>query len=286
MQKFFDSRLMLVASMTIFGTLGLFVRNISVSSGELALYRAVLAALLLTGFFVLSKQHIPLSKVKKEIPLLLVSGVAMGINWILLFQAYKYTTVSAATLSYYFAPVIVTVVCPFLFREKLTVKQIICFIMSTVGLVLIIGIGDVHGDSNIIGILFGLGAAVFYATVILLNKFIKKVEGIHRTFLQFIAAIITLTPYVLCTSGITLGSLNNIGWINLLIVGLVHTGITYCMYFSSLKELPGQKVAILSYIDPLVAVLISVTILGETMTMSQVIGGMLILGFTLWNELK
>lgn len=272
MQKFFDPRLMLIASMTIFGTLGLFVRNISVSSGELALYRAVLAALLLTGFFVLSKQHIPLSKVKKEIPLLLASGVAMGINWILLFQAYKYTTVSAATLSYYFAPVIVTVVCPFLFREKLTVKQIICFIMSTVGLVLIIGIGDVHGDSNIIGILFGLGAAVFYATVILLNKFIKKVEGIHRTFLQFIAAIITLTPYVLCTSGITLGSLNNIGWINLLIVGLVHTGITYCMYFSSLKELPGQKVAILSYIDPLVAVLISVTVLGETMTMSQVIG--------------
>ncbi len=286
MQKFFDPRLMLVASMTIFGTLGLFVRNISVSSGELALYRAVLAALLLTGFFLLSKQHIPLSKVKKEIPLLLASGVAMGINWILLFQAYKYTTVSAATLSYYFAPVIVTVVCPFLFREKLTVKQIICFIMSTVGLVLIIGIGDVHGDSNIIGILFGLGAAVFYATVILLNKFIKKVEGIHRTFLQFIAAIITLTPYVLFTSGITLGSLNNIGWINLLIVGLVHTGITYCMYFSSLKELPGQKVAILSYIDPLVAVLISVTVLGETMTMSQVIGGMLILGFTLWNELK
>lgn len=286
MQKFFDPRLMLVASMTIFGTLGLFVRNISVSSGELALYRAVLAALLLTGFFVLSKQHIPLSKVKKEIPLLLASGVAMGINWILLFQAYKYTTVSAATLSYYFAPVIVTVVCPFLFREKLTMKQIICFIMSTVGLVLIIGIGDVHGDSNIIGILFGLGAAVFYATVILLNKFIKKVEGIHRTFLQFIAAIITLTPYVLCTSGITLGSLNNIGWVNLLIVGLVHTGITYCMYFSSLKELPGQKVAILSYIDPLVAVLISVTVLGETMTMPQVIGGMLILGFTLWNELK
>lgn len=286
MQKFFGPRLMLVASMTIFGTLGLFVRNISVASGELALYRAVLAALLLTVFFVLSKQHIPLSKVKKEIPLLLASGVAMGINWILLFQAYKYTTVSAATLSYYFAPVIVTVVCPFLFREKLTMKQIICFIMSTVGLVLIIGIGDVHGDRNIIGILFGLGAAVFYATVILLNKFIKKVEGIHRTFLQFIAAIITLTPYVLFTSGITLGSLNNIGWINLLIVGLVHTGITYCMYFSSLKELPGQKVAILSYIDPLVAVLISVTVLGETMTMSQVIGGMLILGFTLWNELK
>lgn len=285
MQKYFDPRLMLITSMTIFGTLGLFVRNIAVSSGELALYRAVLAALLLTAFFLFSKQTIPLAKVKKEVPLLLASGVAMGINWILLFQAYKYTTVSAATLSYYFAPVIVTVVCPFLFREKLTLRQIICFIMSTIGLVLIIGIGDIDGGSNVIGILFGLGAAVFYATVILLNKFIRNVEGIHRTFLQFISAIITLTPYVFWTSGITLGSLNSIGWINLLIVGLIHTGITYCLYFSSLKELPGQKVAILSYIDPLVAVLISVTVLGETMTVSQVIGGVLILGFTLWNEL-
>lgn len=286
MKKYLDPRLMLAASMTIFGTLGLFVRNISVTSGELALYRAVLAALLLTVFFIISKQPLPLPQLKKEIPLLLASGVAMGINWILLFQAYKYTTVSAATLSYYFAPVIVTIVCPFLFKEKLTSRQIICFIMSTIGLVLIIGIGEMRGGSNIIGIFFGLGAAVFYAAVILLNKFIKNVEGIHRTFLQFIAAIITLMPYVLWTSGITLGSLNSIGWINLLIVGLVHTGITYCMYFSSLKELPGQKVAILSYIDPLVAVLISVAVLGETMTISQVIGGVLILGFTLWNELK
>lgn len=279
-------RFMMVAAMAIFGTLGPFVRNIAVSSGELALYRAILAALLITGFLFLTKQKIPFATIKKEIPLLLASGMAMGINWILLFQAYKYTTVSLATLSYYFAPVIVTLVCPILFRERLTIKQIICFIMSTLGLILIIGIGDVGGGNNLLGIMFGLGAAVFYATVILLNKFIKNVEGIPRTFLQFIAAIIILFPYVFSTSGITLGNLDNIGWINLLIVGLFHTGITYCMYFSSLKELPGQKAAILSYIDPLVAVLISVVVLGEAMTFWQVIGGMLILGFTLWNEIS
>ena len=276
---------MLITSMTIFGTLGLFVRNIPVSSGELALYRAVLAALLIAVFLLLTKQRIPFSRIKKEVPLLLASGIAMGINWILLFEAYKYTTVSVATLSYYFAPVIVTIVCPVLFQEKLTGKQILRFVMSTVGLVLITGIGEVGSGSDFVGILFGLGAAVFYATVILLNKFIKNVEGIHRTFLQFLAAIVILVPYVILTSGVTLGSLDGIGWINLLIVGLVHTGVTYCLYFSSLKELPGQKAAILSYIDPLVAVLISVTVLGEAMTLWQVIGGMLILGFTLWNEI-
>ncbi len=286
MNKIMTPRMMLIASMAIFGTLGPFVRNISVSSGELALYRAIMATGLVGVFLLITKQKIPFDKIKKEVPLLLASGVAMGINWILLFEAYKHTTISVATLSYYFAPVIVTVVCPILFKEKLTGKQIVCFIMSTLGIVMITGIGDMGGGNNIIGILFGLGAAVFYATVILLNKFIKNVEGLHRTFMQFIAAVVTLIPYVMLTSGVTLGGMDSVGWINLLIVGLVHTGITYCMYFSSLKELPGQKVAILSYIDPLVAVVISVTILGETMTLWQVIGGLLILGFTFWNEIS
>lgn len=286
MKKIKNPRFMLIVSMTIFGTLGIFVRNIPVSSGELALYRAILAALLIAGYLAATKQRIPFAKIKKEIPLLLLSGIAMGINWILLFEAYKYTTVSLATLSYYFAPVIVTVVCPVLFHEKLTGKQILCFIMSTIGLIMITGIGDVGSGSDFVGILFGLGAAVFYATVILLNKFIKNVEGIPRTFLQFLSAIVILIPYVILSDGVTLGRMNAVGWINLLIVGFIHTGVTYCMYFSSLKELPGQKAAILSYIDPLVAVLISVTVLGEKMTFWQIVGGILILGFTFWNEVS
>ncbi|WP_432628481.1 DMT family transporter [Brotaphodocola sp.] len=281
-----NPRLMLIVSMTIFGTLGIFVRKIPVSSGELALYRAILAALLIAGYLAVTKQRIPFERIKKEIPLLLLSGVAMGVNWILLFEAYKYTPVSLATLSYYFAPVIVTVVCPVLFHEKLTGKQILCFVMSTAGLIMITGIGEIGGGSDFVGILFGLGAAVFYATVILLNKFIKNVEGIPRTFLQFLSAIVILIPYVALSGGVTLGKMNVTGWSNLLIVGLIHTGVTYCMYFSSLKELPGQKAAILSYIDPLVAVLISVTILGEKMTFWQVVGGVLILGFTFWNEVS
>ena len=145
--------------------------------------------------------------------------------------------------------------------------------------------GDLSGGgSDLTGIAFGLGAAVFYAAVILLNKFIKNVEGIHRTFLQFLAAIVVLLPYVLLTGGFHLGSLDGLGWGCLLVVGLVHTGVTYCLYFSSLKELPGQKAAILSYLDPLVAVLVSVLVLGEQMTALQAVGGLLILGFTLWNE--
>lgn len=281
-----NAKIMLIISMVIFGTLGIFTRNIAISSGELALYRAILAAVLIFVYLIVTKQKTDFRSIKKELLLLLLSGTAMGINWILLFEAYKYTTISAATLSYYFAPVIVIVACPILFKEKLSGRQMICFLMSALGLVLITGIGDLRNDNDFIGILLGLGAALFYAAVILLNKFIKNVEGIYRTFLQFISAIVILIPYVKMTSGVTLGNLNFTGWVNLLIVGFIHTGITYCMYFSSLKELPGQKAAILSYIDPLVAVLISVAILGETMTIWQAIGGVFILGFTLWNEIS
>jgi RarD protein len=246
----------------------------------------VLAALLIGLYLLATKQRIPFADIKKELPLLLFSGIAMAFNWILLFQAYKYTTVSVATLSYYFAPVIVTAVCPILFRERLAAKQIVCFLMSTLGIVLITGTVSMGGSgTDLIGILFGLGAAVFYASVVLLNKFIRRVGGIQRTFLQFLAAILVLLPYVLLQGDLQVGALNTTGWILLAVVGLFHTGVTYCLYFSSLRELPGQKAAILSYIDPLLAVLLSVLVLHEPMSLPQIAGGILILGFTLLNEL-
>ena len=269
-------------SMAVFGTIAPFVRRISVSSGELALYRAILGAALI-GVYLLIRRKNPFSaKLRREILLLLLSGGAMGINWILLFEAYRYTTVSTATLCYYFAPVIVTLLSPILFREALTPRQILCFAMATLGLVLITG---VEGRGNLTGILFGLGAAAFYAAVVLLNKYIRHTAGIQRTFLQFLAAIVILIPYVAATGGVTLSRLNSIGWVCLLVVGIFHTGITYCLYFSSLKAIPGQSAAILSYIDPLVAVLISVTVLHEPLSWQQALGGTLILGFTLWNLL-
>lgn len=275
-----------ILSMAVFGTLAPFVRHIAVSSGELALYRAVMGAALIGVYLLIKRQNPFHAKMRREIFWLLLSGAAMGVNWILLFEAYRYTTVSTATLCYYFAPVMVTALSPLLFREKLTRRQILCFFMATLGLALITGFESTgNGGGNLLGILFGLGAAVFYAAVILLNKYIRNTAGIQRTFLQFLAAIVTLIPYVAATGGVTLSRLDGTGWLCLLSVGIVHTGITYCLYFSSLKELPGQRAAILSYIDPLVAVLVSVTILKEPLTWQQALGGTLILGFTLWSIL-
>lgn len=281
------SKLNIILAMIVFGTIGLFVKNINLASSEVALFRAIIATIVILLYKVIRGEMLNFKKIKKDIPLLFISGVAMGGNWILLFEAYNYTTISMATLSYYFAPVIVMIVCPIIFKEKLTLKQLICFFMSTIGLIMIIGVGSLNsGSSNIIGIIFGLAAAILYATVIILNKFIKKVTGIDRTLIQFIAAIIVLIPYILLTTGINIGNLDNKGLISLITLGVIHTGIAYCLYFESLKNLKGQEAAILSYIDPLVAVVLSVTILGEGISYIQIIGGIMILGFTLLNEIK
>ncbi|MBO5955513.1 MAG: EamA family transporter [Clostridia bacterium] len=286
MRSSIKPRLMIALSMVIFGTIAIFVRNIPLTSAQLSLSRAVIAAVLIGAYLLVGGKKIPFRSLGRQLPALLVSGAALGINWILLFEAYKYTTVSVATLSYYFAPVIIILACPLLFKEKMGVKQWLCFVMSTLGIVLITGLGDISGgSSHIKGIAFGLAAACFYAFVVIINKFIKGVDGIQRTFLQFVAAAIVLAPYVLLTEGFSLATMDAKGFVLLGVVGLVHTGVCYCLYFSALKDVKGQEAAILSYADPLVAVLASVFVLGEAISLPQIIGGALILDFTLWNEL-
>ena len=169
-------------------------------------------------------------------------------------------------------------------KEKLSKKEIICFSLATLGVVLVIGTVNTSGNgTDLKGIIFGLGAACLYATVIIINKYIKKVEGIHRTFFQFLSAIMVLLPYVLLTDGINIGALDKNGWICLLILGIVHTGISYCLYFSSMRKMKGQEVAVLSYIDPFVALIISVSI--EAPTIYQIIGAIMIIGFSIINEI-
>lgn len=278
------ARLAMIVSASVFGTLGPFVRRIEVASAELALYRAVLAAVFLLLFFLVRRKRLRLREIRKSLWLLL-SGAAMGFDWMLLFESYKYTSISLATLSYYIAPVIVTALCPLLFHEKMTRTQVLCFLMSTLGVALIIGSGGLQGGgSDLRGIVCALGAAVFYAAVILLNKYIHGVTGLERTFVQLLAAVVVLAPYVGLTSGFHPEVLSATGWVNLLIVGFVHTGVTYCIYFSAIRTLPGQESSLLSYLDPIVSVLISVLLLGEPLAPIQIAGMVLFLGFAIANE--
>ena len=281
------SKLMNLSAMLIFGTIAIFVRNIELTSKEIAVLRGVIGSIFLLGVMLFSKEKTSFSAIKKNLPILVLSGLGVGANWIFLFEAYKYTTVSIATLSYYCAPIFVTIMAPIILKEKISLIKFLCVCTAMIGMLCIVGtnkgsIGE--GYNHFLGIIYGLTAAVGYASVILMNKFIKGLKGVETTVTQLVFASILLLPYVMVTSGFDFSKMTGISWGYMIFLGIVHTGFAYALYFSSLKELKGQTIAVLSYIDPITAVLISALFLGEQFTMFQIIGGVLILGSTFISE--
>lgn len=221
----------------------------------------------------------------KDKLLLMITGMGIGLNWVLLFMAYDYTSVAAATLANYFAPVIVMIICPLLFKEKARIFQYICFFMATFGLILVISGGGMENSGNIKGIVCGLLAACFYAAAVLMNKFIKVGNDLERTIWQFFGAVLILSIMMIGKGELQISEISLFGLGNLLILGIVHTGICYLLYFSSIRDLKGAETAILSYIDPLMAILISVFYYKEQIFPLQWAGAIFILGFTCLYEL-
>ncbi len=276
-----SARLQLISSMLIFGTIGIFVRNIPLSSGAVALVRGVTGTLFLLLLTFATKKKISKADIRENLATLIISGVLIGFNWVLLFEAYKYTTVAVATLCYYMAPVFVVLLSPIFLKERLSAKKIICVIIAVAGMVPVSGITNGQGV-KLTGVLLGLGAAALYASVIMLNQRLKSIRPYDKTIMQLGFASLAVFPYVLLMGfGAPLTALDGKSIALLLIVGIVHTGFAYALYFGSMKALSAQAVALFSYIDPIFAVLLSSLILSEPLTPQTIIGALLILGSTL-----
>jgi len=277
----------MVSAMLIFGSIGIFVRNIDLSSMEIAFLRAAIGSIFIGIFGLFIKEKKSLKLIKENILLLLLSGIALGFNWIFLFQAYKYTTISNATLSYYFAPVFVIILSPIVLKEKLTKRKIICVLIAMFGLFLVLNgdSGSLNNSYNHVrGIMYGLFGAGVYSSIVLMNKFIKNLSGFETTLVQLTVSALVLLPFVIYQGNFNLFTISKGSWFFVILLGVVHTGFAYLLYFSSMKELKGQSIAILSYIDPISAVVFASIFFGEGMNLFKVIGGIFILGSTLLSE--
>ena len=279
---------MFISSMLIFGTIGIFRRYIPLPSAFLAFSRGILGGLFLLAFLKLRGR-----KQEEKLPVqtalwLVVSGAVMGVNWILLFEAYNYTTVAVATLCYYMQPTIVVLLSPVIFRERLTLRKGLCAVVAVIGMVLVSGVigggGSQTGDPR--GVLFGLGAAVCYAVVVIMNKKITGVEAFQKTKIQLLSAGIVMIPYLLLTGGFDAGGVSAMTVILLLTVGIVHTGIAYVLYFGSFDGLKAQSAAILSYIDPVAALFFSALFLREPLSLPGVVGAVMIIGSAVVSEIR
>lgn len=281
-----SARLKLTLSMMIFGTIGIFRRYMAVPSGTIALFRGLIGTLFLVGMRCLRRERPDYGAMRRNLLKLLLSGVAMGFNWILLFEAYNYTSVATATLCYYFAPMFIILASPWAVGERLTSRKLICVGCALAGMVFVSGVlrAGFGGLAELRGVALSLAAAVLYASVVLLNKTMSGIEASDRTIVQLGASAVALLPYVCMVEPLTQMRLDFTSALLLLVVGVVHTGIAYALYFGSLSSISAQTAAILSYIDPVLAVLLSALLLREPMDVYTVLGAVLTLGAAIASE--
>lgn len=287
MHKTYGAHIRLLLSMCLFGTIGLFVRHIPLPSGVIALVRGGVGMLFLLVLAVCQKKPPSLASIRHNLPWLCLSGGFLGFNWILLFEAYRHTTVATATLCYYLAPVFMILASPIVLKERLTAKKLVCVALALVGMVFVSGVlqAGFTGVSELTGILLGTGAALLYASVVLLNKTTGSVRPLDRTIVQMGAAAAVLLPYVLLTEQVSAMEFAPLTLVLLLVVGIIHTGIAYLLYFGSMGDLEAHTLAIFSYIDPIVAILLSALLLSEPLGLGGIVGAVLILGAAFISEL-
>ena len=281
------AKLDLIIAVTAFGTIGIFVRYIALPSSIIALVRGAVGAAFLWLLLRWKKTPFQREALRPHLKLLVLSGVIMSFNWITLFEAYNYTTVATATLCYYMAPVFVTLASPFLFHERLTARKLLCILTALCGMVFVSGVPQSGlpqaGEAK--GILLALCSAVFYAGDISINKILDRVPTYERTMVQLAVAAVIMVPYILLTVDTSALTLTPLGAILLVIVGVFHTGWGYSLFFGSMAHLSAQTVVLFSYIDPIVAILLSALLLHEPLGWSGILGAVLVLGSTLISEL-
>lgn len=281
--------LRLTSAVLLFGTIGIFRTWSGLPSGLLSMSRGLIGAAFLLAVILLSGKRISLKAVKKSIVLLILSGAMIGANWILLFEAYNYTTIPIATLCYYMAPIFVILASPLVLKEKLTGAKLLCTLIAFAGIVLVVfgsDDGSGGGKNHFVGILCGLGAAILYGSDILINKVVEGVTAEERTFVQLATAGIVCIPYTLLCEDLGAITWTGVNITLLLVMGVLHTGIAYTLYFGSMKQLPAQTVALLSYIDPVASVILAVWLIpNSVLTAAGWIGAVLVLGAAVISEL-
>lgn len=277
------AKLKIASAMLIFGTVGIFREMTPLPSDLIALCRGLIGALFL---LILKGGKLNFKAIKQNLLPLIISSIALGLNWVFLFEAYNYTTVAAATLYYYMAPMIIIIASPFILKESFKLRDLLFVLTSLLGIALVSGVFE-GGNSafSIKGLCFGISAAFLYATVVITNKKLKDISALDRTISQLIISAAVLLPYFLIGNDLSDITLEPKSIFLLAIMGIVHTGIAYALYFGALPKIPTKTAAIFSYIDPVFAIILSSALALNMPSIYVIFGAVLILGSSFISEL-
>lgn len=271
-----------LASLLLFGSNGIVASGISLPSTQIVLLRTLLGAALLVVVLLVSRQPLVGREHPRQVAALAVSGGALGVSWVFLFQAYRLVGVGTSTLLYYLGPVIVMALAPLLLHERLGAPKLACFAAVLLGAYLVVSQGS-SGLGSARGILCGLGAAAFYAVMVIAGKGSHDVGGLEAATIQLVAsfAVVALyTPFAGALQPVAPSSLPMVA-----MLGLVNTGLGCYLYFSAMGRLSVQSVSVLGYLEPVSAVLLSAILLAEPLGPGRILGAVLVLGGAMACEL-
>ena len=280
------ARPQLIFTMLLFGTIGTLSRFIDMPSSVIALGRAFFSVLTIILILALRRQKLDWDDIKRNIGWLTLSSVFMCCNWVCQFEAFKYTTIAVSTLCYYMQPVFYILAAAIVIKEKLSPRKLVCVAVAFCGMIFVSGVLQTGFHiSELKGVLFGIAGGFFYAMVVLINKYMKDISPVNTTIMQMALVSLIMLPYSAATGGLAAARVTTVGIICLIVLGALHTGIAYIIYFDAVNKLSAQTVGILSYIDPVEAVLLSAFFLKEPLTIWTIIGAVMILGATAVSEL-
>ena len=284
-----DSRakINLLFTIMLFGTIGTLSRFINMPSSVICLGRAFFGVIIILAVITLRRERPDYEAIKRNIGWLTLSSFLMCANWICQFEAFKYTTIATSTLCYYMQPVFYILAAAVVLRERLSARKIVCVIIAFCGMILVSGVlqTGLH-FSEMRGVLFGVSGGFFYAMVVLINKYMKDISPMNTVIVQLAMVSLIMLPYSALTGAFREVSITMTGIICLLVLGFLHTGIGYIIYFDAVNRLPAQTVGIMSYIDPVEAILLSAFFLKEPISVYTIIGAVMILGAAAFSELK
>lgn len=271
-----------LASLLLFGSNGIVASGISLPSTQIVLLRTLLGAALLVVVLLVSRQPLVGREHPRQVAALAVSGGALGVSWVFLFQAYRLVGVGTSTLLYYLGPVIVMALAPLLLHERLGAPKLACFAAVLLGAYLVVSQGS-GGLGPARGVLCGLGAAAFYAVMVIAGKGSHNVGGLEAATIQLVASFVVValyTPFAGALQPVAPSSLPMVA-----MLGLVNTGLGCYLYFSAMGRLSVQSVSVLGYLEPVSAVLLSAILLAEPLGPGRILGAVLVLGGAMACEL-
>ena len=273
-----------IVAVVLFGTIGMFLRYVNLPSEMVALCRGSLGAVFILLYQKSRNQDINREAIRRNLFWLILGGVCLGLNWIFLFSAYIQTTVAIASLCNYMAPIIVILITPLVLHEPLSKKKLPCVAAAFLGIILVSGVMGGSGGGNLTGVVMGMMAAAAFVVIVICNRKIHDIPSLDKSVFQLAVSALTILPYVLIKNHGTALNPDARSLAIVLMLGVIHTGFAYILYFSAMHNLPVTTFAVIGYLEPVVSVLCSFFFLHEPMGITGGIGAVLIIGAAVISE--